>query len=923
MAEDSDESQKVYDIKEYLEKFKDYVVNPSDFVRDKKRKNIKSGFGSVNFWTQKGTNLKCVLKKTKSPLTNAEFSRSFWREIETLIKCVHPAIIKFVGFAVVEKIGYIYLAEGKNGSIDAYFEKVKKNKVKPLDNTAKFIISYGIARTMQFLHDQDRVHRDLKLENVLLDENLHPLLTDFGTSKQLESTKQVHQTLHASTSIIMAPEFFSDPQHTSNSKPIDVYSFGITMYYLWTEIPPFAALKSNFQIYQAVIAGQRPEIPESIPDNWKELMKNCWDNNPEVRPEFSEIVEQMKTGIFYTEDMDIKSIEEYEKSIEISPEKVESTEKVKPPKETETKVKVEEIIEEAKEEEDKTEVEPEPEPEPEVKVEAKDVEDPVFIKMRQAAQSGDPASQFNYVIALVEGTYSLPDFKEALKYTIEYIKRPEAYNTENLRNTAIIECYEGRCYEESSNYKVAYKIYKTSRDHGCYDAAYRMGELMFYEKVPLIKEQLELCYRLAADSGNTDALKKYAFTWYTQGFFGNGPDKKKALEYFEKGSDMGDLEMMHQWAKILEEGRYKKRDTKKAMDLLKLASDRGYAPAMVDYGLRLYNGINIPKNEKQAKLMFQTAASLNDPSGQLWYYVLSKESELTSTSMPDEKADENLLKILGSENVPREAYGVYGRLLYKRGDIGTAMSYLFCGCSVGSFNAYTCIAKILEDDPDYGDSSFYYEIASELCHCRDTYGFTADPIKYQVYHCINCDVDICEGCAKHCHKDHSVEESIVQSGFKCGCGSEGFKNKCNAEFIGQTVCYQHLYQCDDCCPKNDRIYMCKNCAETCHKGHNVTDCGLTLGYCSCGMKEMGRNRCRLLDYDTSKTCTCGETKKQRWFQCTCGIYSNKDTGLCEACKTWCHDNEKEQEEDVSHIVLDLGVRKGTCCCRNRKCQFYE
>ena len=270
---------------------------------------------------------------------------------------------------------------------------------------------------------------------------------------------------------------------------------------------------------------------------------------------------------------------------------------------------------------------------------------------------------------------------------------------------------------------------------------------------------------------------------------------------------------------------------------------------------------------------------------------------------------------MNSNEVP-EAWSVYGRQLYEQGDVQNALSPLYYAAQSGSISAYLCLGEICEENPAMGDANFYYEQASYFCHCLDTFGFFT-PIEYKVYHCLDCGIDICEGCANHCHADHNTTFSIGQVGFKCQCGKDGFKGKCSGEFVGETAGYQHLYQCMTCCMKSDTEYICKSCAEKCHKGHQVTDCGILRDFCSCGMHNLPHNfNCHLLKYEVMKkpfsNCSC-DNQRQRWFQCiSCGLYGSKEIGICKACATTCHKD---------HTVLDLGVKEGTCGCKNANCFF--
>lgn len=438
-----------------------------------------------------------------------------------------------------------------------------------------------------------------------------------------------------------------------------------------------------------------------------------------------------------------------------------------------------------------------------------------------------------------------------------------------------------------------------------------LAELMFDGKIKNYKNlELQNYYKRAADGGIAAAVKKYAYIVF-YGTLTGRPDKDECIRYIKIGSDQGDPELMYRWAARLEHGQGVEKDIPQAMNLMKLAGEKGYTPAMVDYGLHLLNGINVPQNETEAKVRFQTAAAKNDSWGQLYYYIMCRNTSLSDTMNTDDNIEENLTNSLNSNEVP-EAWSVYGRELIDNGNIDDALPSLFFAAANGSINSFIGLGELCEENPQYGDPKYYFEIASNLCHCLDVCGFIS-PIKYKVFHCYNCNINCCEGCAKHCHDGHDIKEiDEGQVGFKCECGKDGFKGKCSGEFIGETPALQHVYQCATCCIKDDTKYICKSCAENCHKDHQVIDCGVQREFCSCGMHKLPYNfNCHLLKFNQVENGCSTDHLKQRWFQCvSCGLYGSDEAGICQKCSTVCHD---------THRILDRGVKEATCCCRNANC----
>ena len=174
-----------------------------------------------------------------------------------------------------------------------------------------------VARGMAYLHSKRFVHFDLKCDNVLTARRgarLTCKVCDFGLSKQRGSRATFVSgiTSHRGTLPWTAPELLSDPSRASER--VDVYSFGVAMWELWTGRYPYADMREQTIMY-GIMTGMRPDLPRDPSDaapepepepcpGWRELMTSAWAENPSSRPTFDEVAARLEAMIKAAEKAD-------------------------------------------------------------------------------------------------------------------------------------------------------------------------------------------------------------------------------------------------------------------------------------------------------------------------------------------------------------------------------------------------------------------------------------------------------------------------------------------------------------------------------------------------------------------------------------------------------------------------------------------
>ena len=150
---------------------------------------------------------------------------------------------------------------------------------------AKLRVLKDVADGMRFLHDRRVIHRDLKSQNILLDDDGHAKICDFGISRLLPADKS-HTTSIAGTSSYKALEVLMHGHVTQSS---DLYSFGVVMWETLSGQIPWNGL-TEAAISQALNKDAGLPISSvACQESLREILRLCLSNSPDNRPAFSVI----------------------------------------------------------------------------------------------------------------------------------------------------------------------------------------------------------------------------------------------------------------------------------------------------------------------------------------------------------------------------------------------------------------------------------------------------------------------------------------------------------------------------------------------------------------------------------------------------------------------------------------------------------
>lgn len=223
-----------------------------------KEKIGEGGFGAVYRAHQKLIGREVAIKIILPRHANQpDFVRRFETEAQLVARLEHPYIVPLYDYWREPTGAYLVMRWLRGGSLEEHIKEVGSYSAREVSR-----ILNQICEALIVAHRQGVIHRDLKTENILLDENGNAFLTDFGIAKDLGGNKITQNNAILGSPAYLSPEQIKGELVTPQS---DIYSLGVVIYQMLTGSLPFDDASPATLMYRH-LSEPLPDVNLADPD---------------------------------------------------------------------------------------------------------------------------------------------------------------------------------------------------------------------------------------------------------------------------------------------------------------------------------------------------------------------------------------------------------------------------------------------------------------------------------------------------------------------------------------------------------------------------------------------------------------------------------------------------------------------------------
>lgn len=249
----------------------------------------KGAFGAVHkgILKESGTNVEYLVAVKVLHQDSTAVARSeLLEEAAILAQFDHPHVVQLVGVVTAGQPIIMVVEYAEHGSLKVWL------RTQPITLVQQLQWSSDTASGLAFIHSQGFLHRDVAARNVLLSSRLRAKVSDFGLARELEESSDYYRSRGGQLPVRWtAPEALESRKFSAAT---DCWAFGVLMYEVWTEGAQPYGEWNNMQVWANVVDGRILEAPVGCPPAVYNVMKQCWQKDPQQRPSLATLLQTLR-----------------------------------------------------------------------------------------------------------------------------------------------------------------------------------------------------------------------------------------------------------------------------------------------------------------------------------------------------------------------------------------------------------------------------------------------------------------------------------------------------------------------------------------------------------------------------------------------------------------------------------------------------
>ncbi|ORC93608.1 dual specificity protein phosphatase [Trypanosoma theileri] len=234
----------------------------------------------------RGNDSQYYVFKVVTFVTRMELVEDVLKDIKTLSRLNHENILRCVDI----------LEDGKHENlitVTPYLEKgACESAIEGSVNEETFISTlYSIGVGLRVLHSHNMYHHNLKPDNILINQNGSPCISDAGFWR-IFAAQTPEQLVFNGEPACFPPEVFETDKAFNDPAKVDIWGFGILMYRLAYGRNPFDVEGKTFEEVRDIVLHQTITFPTSdwLPSSFKEIIQTCLNRDPAKRPKITRLL---------------------------------------------------------------------------------------------------------------------------------------------------------------------------------------------------------------------------------------------------------------------------------------------------------------------------------------------------------------------------------------------------------------------------------------------------------------------------------------------------------------------------------------------------------------------------------------------------------------------------------------------------------